>query len=202
MEAVSTRPLRPHTFALPNVLTYARIAAAPAVAACLYWQGALGGDTWLRWLALILFIAAALTDFFDGYLARVRGQQSAIGRMLDPIADKLLVACCLLMLVADHTIRGAALWAALLILFREILISGMREYLAGVAVSVPVTRLAKWKTTIQLVAIGFLLAGSAGDAIVPGVTATGVLLLWAAAAVTAYTGWEYFRSSVRHLIKE
>ena len=202
MEAVSTRPWPAHVFALPNMLTYARIAATPLIAACLIWQDALGGGAGLRWLALVLFIAAAVTDFFDGYLARVRGQQSAIGRMLDPIADKFLVASCLLMLAADHTIGGWALWAALIILCREILISGVREYLAGFAIGVPVSRLAKWKTTIQLVAVGFLLAGRPGDAVVPGVTTAGLALLWIAALVTAYTGWEYFRDGARHLIEE
>ena len=119
---------------------------------------------WLRWVAVVVFIAAGVTDFFDGYYARIWGQQSAFGMMLDPIADKLLVSSCLLMLAADGgTIHGWALWAAIIILCREILVSGLREYLAALRVSVPVTRLAKWKTTAQLVAIGFLLAGDAGD---------------------------------------
>jgi cardiolipin synthase (CMP-forming) len=202
MEAVSTRPLLARTLSLPNILTYARIAAVPAVVACLYWQDILRGGIWLRWVALSLFIAAAVTDFLDGYFARIWGQQSSFGRMLDPIADKLLVACCLLMLAADDTIRGWSLWAALVILCREILVSGLREYLAELRVSVPVTRLAKWKTTVQLVAVGFLLAGKAGDAIVPGVTGIGLVLLWLSALVTLYTGWDYFRAGVRHLIEE
>jgi cardiolipin synthase (CMP-forming) len=202
MEAISTRPLQSHIFALPNLLTYARIVAVPAVAACLYWQGFSGGGAWLRWLALILFAAAAVTDFFDGYLARILGKQSAFGRMLDPIADKLLVACCLLVLAADGTIRSWSLWAALIILCREILVSGLREHLAELHVGVPVKRLAKWKTAAQLVAIGFLIAGRAGDAIFPGVTITGLVLLWVAAAVTAYTGWDYFRAGARHLLRE
>jgi cardiolipin synthase (CMP-forming) len=202
MEAVSTRPLLARTLSLPNILTYARIAAVPAVVACLYWQDILRGGIWLRWVALFLFIVAAVTDFLDGYFARIWGQQSSFGRMLDPIADKLLVACCLLMLAADDTIRGWSLWAALVILCREILVSGLREYLAELRVSVPVTRLAKWKTTVQLVAVGFLLAGKAGDAIVPGVTAIGLVLLWLSALVTLYTGWDYFRAGVRHLIEE
>jgi len=144
-------------------------------------------------------------------LARSLGQQSSFGRMLDPIADKLLVASCLLMLAADETIRGWSLWAAIVILCREILVSGLREYLAELRVSVPVTRLAKWKTTAQLVAIGFLLAGKAGDEIiaaaahntmVPVVTLTGLTLLWISAIVTLYTGYDYFRAGVRHLIEE
>jgi cardiolipin synthase (CMP-forming) len=202
MEAVSTRSLPAHTFALPNILTYARIAAVPTVVACLYWQDILQGGMWLRWVALALFIAAGVTDFLDGYLARIWAQQSSFGRMLDPIADKLLVSCCLLMLAADGTIRGWTLWAAMVILCREILVSGLREYLAELRVSVPVTRLAKWKTAAQLVAIGFLLAGKAGDAIVPGVTLIGLSLLWISALVTLYTGWDYFRAGARHLIKE
>ena len=190
------------SLALPNLLTYARIAAVPVVVGCIYAQSILDGPLWLRWLALLIFIAAGVTDFLDGYYARVWGQQSEFGRMLDPIADKLLVASCLLMLAADGIIHGWSLWAAIIILCREILVSGLREYLAALRVSVPVTRLAKWKTTVQLVAIGFLLAGDAGDQIVPVVTQTGLALLWISAIVTLYTGWDYFRAGVRHLIKE
>src|SRR6202051_55836 len=194
----SKLPARP--LALPNILTYARIAAVPVVVGLLYWQNIFDGALWLRWVALAIFIAAGITDILDGYFARSLGQQSSFGRMLDPIADKLLVASCLLMLAADETIRGWSLWAAIVILCREILVSGLREYLAELRVSVPVTRLAKWKTTAQLVAIGFLLAGQAGDAIIPVVTVTGLTLLWISAIVTLYTGYDYFRVGVRHLI--
>ena len=114
----------------------------------MYWQSILAGGMWLRWVALAIFIAAGITDILDGYFARSLGQQSSFGRMLDPIADKLLVASCLLMLAADETIKGWSLWAAIVILCREILVSGLREYLAELRVSVPVTRLAKWKTTV------------------------------------------------------
>jgi cardiolipin synthase len=190
------------SLALPNILTYSRIAAVPIVVGCVYVQSILDGPLWLRWVALVIFIAAGVTDFLDGYYARVWGQQSAFGRMLDPIADKLLVSSCLLMLAADGIIHGWSLWAAIIILCREILVSGLREYLAGLRVSLPVTRLAKWKTTVQLVAIGFLLAGDAGDQIVPIVTQTGLALLWISAIFTLYTGWDYFRAGVRHLIKE
>src|SRR5437868_8042680 len=183
-----SNPPRPRTFSLPNTLTYARIAAVPAVVACMYGSDILQGGLWLRWVALAIFIAAAITDFFDGYFARMWGQQTTFGRMLDPIADKLLVASCLLMLAANGTIRGWSLWAAIVILCREILVSGLREYLAELRVSVPVTRLAKWKTTAQLVAIGFLLAGQAGDQTIPVVTLTGLTPLWVAASVTACTG--------------
>jgi cardiolipin synthase len=160
------------------------------------------GPLWLRWVALAVFIAAGVTDFLDGYYARIWDQHSAFGRMLDPIADKLLVASCLLMLAADGIIHGWTLWAAIVILCREILVSGLREYLAALRVSVPVTKLAKWKTTVQLVAIGFLLAGEAGDMVIPITTQTGLLLLWISAIFTIYTGWDYFRAGIHHLIKE
>ncbi len=211
MEAVTSRPLPGRALAIPNLLTYARIVAVPLVVACMYWQAILQGGMWLRWVALTIFIAAGITDILDGYFARSLGQQSSFGRMLDPIADKLLVASCLLMLAADETIKGWSLWAAIVILCREILVSGLREYLAELRVSVPVTRLAKWKTTVQLVAIGFLLAGKAGDEIIaavtgneitPVVTFSGLSLLWISAIVTLYTGYDYFRAGVRHLIEE
>jgi cardiolipin synthase len=197
-----------HTMSLPNMLTYSRIAAVPVVVGCMYGQAILDGPLWLRWVALAIFIAAGVTDVLDGYYARSLGQQSNFGRMLDPIADKLLVGSCLLMLAADGIIHGWSLWAAIIILCREILVSGLREYLAGLRVSVPVTRLAKWKTAVQLVAIGFLIAGEAGDAVLPVntetglVTQSGIALLWISALVTLYTGYDYFRAGVRHLIEE
>jgi cardiolipin synthase len=211
MDAVTSRPLPGRPLALPNLLTYARIVAVPLVVACLFGESILLGGMWLRWVALALFIAAAITDFFDGYLARSLAQQSSLGRMLDPIADKLLVSSCLLMLAADGTIMGLSLWAAIVILCREILVSGLREYLAELRVSVPVTRLAKWKTTVQLIAVGFLLAGTAGDALMadmmgrgsaPIITYFGLMLLWISATVTLYTGYDYFRAGLRHLIEE
>jgi len=122
--------------------------------------------------------------------------------MLDPIADKLLVAGVLLMLAADHTIHGPHLWAALIILSREVLVSGLREFLGQLQVSVPVTWLAKWKTAIQLVAIGFLIAGPAGDRILPWTTDIGLTGLWVAAALTLYTGYDYFRAGIHHLIDD
>src|SRR5207249_8013203 len=137
----------------------------------------LGYGLWLRWAAFAIFVIAGITDVLDGYVARMWAQQSTFGRMLDPIADKLLVSSCLLMLAADGTIRGWALWAAIVILCREILVSGLREYLAELRVSVPVTQLAKWKTTLQLVAVGFLIAGKAGDVVLPVVTPIGLTLL-------------------------
>jgi cardiolipin synthase len=202
MTTMSNPPSQARTFSVPNLLTYARIAAVPAVVACMYGADILQGGLWLRWVALAIFIAAGVTDFFDGYFARAWRQHSTFGRMLDPIADKLLVASCLLMLAANGTIKGWSLWAAIVILCREILVSGLREYLAELRVSVPVTRLAKWKTTGQLVAVGFLILGDAGDRILPVVTPIGLTLLWLSALLTLYTGYDYFRAGVRHLIEE
>lgn len=201
MDTATTRGSARNGLSLPNILTFARIAAIPVVVGCVYAQSILEGPLWLRWVALAVFIAAAITDFLDGYYARIWDQQSALGRMLDPIADKLLVASCLLMLAADGIIHGWTLWAAIVILCREILVSGLREYLAALRVSVPVTKLAKWKTTAQLVAIGFLLAGEAGDRVFPFVTQLGLLLLWLSAILTIYTGWDYFRAGIHHLIE-
>jgi cardiolipin synthase len=202
MDGAISKHVPGRVFALPNVLTYARIVAVPAVVACMYAQGVLNASMGWRWIALAIFIAAAVTDILDGYFARIWGQHSSFGRMLDPIADKLLVSSCLLMLAADETIRGWSLWAAIVILCREILVSGLREYLAELRVSVPVTQLAKWKTTLQLVAIGFLIAGEAGDAIVPIVTKIGLTLLWLSALLTLYTGYDYFKAGMRHLIED
>jgi cardiolipin synthase len=190
------------SLSLPNILTYSRIAAIPVVVGCVYAQSVMDGPLWLRWVALAVFIAAGVTDVLDGYVARMWDQQSAFGRMLDPIADKLLVASCLLMLAADNSIHGWTLWAAIVILCREILVSGLREYLAALRVSVPVTKLAKWKTTVQLVAIGFLIAGEAGEQILSSTTMIGIFLLWTSAIFTIYTGWDYFRAGIHHLIKE
>ncbi len=182
---------------LPNLLTYGRIAAVPVVAGLLMW-GSMGA----RWWALVIYIAAAITDFFDGYLARRWQQQSSLGRMLDPIADKVLVAVILLVLCADGILRGGHIWAAIIILAREVLVSGLREYLGELRVSVPVTKIAKWKTTVQLVAIGFLIAGPAGDQIISGITKIGIGGLWIAAALTLYTGYDYFRAGLRHVVDE
>ena len=186
-----------HALSLPNLLTYGRLVAVPVVAGLILW----GGDA-ARWTALALFIGAAITDFFDGYLARRWAQQSAIGRMLDPIADKVLVAVVLLVLAADRTISGAHLWAGIIILSREVLVSGLREFLAELRVSVPVTKVAKWKTTVQLIAIGFLIAGPAGDKIIPYVSEFGLFCLWIAAALTLYTGYDYFRAGIGHVMDD
>ena len=180
---------------LPNLLTYGRIAAVPLVAGLLMW-----GGHGARWVALAIYIAAAITDFLDGYLARLWQQQSKLGRMLDPIADKVLVSVVLLVLSADGILFGGHIWAAIIILAREVLVSGLREFLGELQVSVPVTQIAKWKTTVQLIAIGFLIAGPAGDQIIPVVTRLGIIGLWVAAALTLYTGYDYFRAGLRHVV--
>jgi cardiolipin synthase len=208
MDTVSSTRLPARPLALANLLTYGRIAAVPVVVALMYSYSILDGGLWLRWTALGVFIAAGITDLLDGYVARAYDQQSSLGKMLDPIADKLLVASCLLMLAAEETIRGWSLLAAVIILCREILVSGLREYLAELRVSVPVSRLAKWKTTWQLVAVGFLICGEAGDKVVsdlvkhdlPVITNMGLALLWLSALVTLYTGWDYMRAGLRHMI--
>ena len=193
---------RHHLFSLPNILTYGRIAAVPLVVLCFFVEGRFAHGEVARWFALGIFAAAGITDFFDGYLARAWDQQSNIGRMLDPIADKLLVAACLLLLAADGTIAGWSLWAAIIILCREILVSGLREYLAELKVPVPVTWLAKWKTTVQLLALGFFITGPAGVPVYPWTIETGYILLWISALLTLYTGWDYFRSGIGHVMDE
>jgi cardiolipin synthase len=187
---------------LPNLLTYARILAVPLIVLCFYMEGRPSPTDWWRWASVWIFVIASITDYFDGYIARVWEQTSNIGRMLDPIADKLLVSAILLLLAFDRTIDKWSLWAAIIILCREVLVSGLREYLAALKVSVPVTQLAKWKTAMQLVAIGFLLAGPAGDKVLPYTTEIGIGLLWISAIVTLYTGYDYFRAGIRHMIDE
>ncbi len=187
------------SYNIPNLLTYGRILAVPLVVLCFFLEGRLASSEPARWSAFAIFIIASVTDFLDGYLARLWKQSSNIGRMLDPIADKLLVSAVLLLLAADGTIAGWSLWAAIIILCREILVSGLREYLAALKVSVPVTQLAKWKTTLQLVAIGFLLAGPAADNYIDYVTETGIVLLWLSAVITLYTGYDYFRAGLKHI---
>lgn len=194
MERTATRPV---LTSLPNVLTYGRILAVPAMVAALLF---VHGDT-ARWTALALFVIASITDFFDGYLARAWEQQSALGRMLDPIADKLLVGAALMMLVYDHTIYDWSVIAAIIIMSREILVSGLREFLAELKVPIPVTLLAKWKTTAQMIAIGVLLAGPAGDKLIAGVTTAGLALLWIAAVLTLWTGYDYLKAGVKHAIE-
>jgi cardiolipin synthase len=192
------RPTTPaNVYSLPNLLTYGRLAAVPVVAGLLMWSG-----DWARWTAVFLFIIAAITDFLDGYLARLWGQQSALGRMLDPIADKVLVAAVLLVLAWDRTISGAHIWAAIIILSREVLVSGLREFLAQLRVPVPVTKVAKYKTAVQLIAVGILIAGPAGDKVFAQITNIGLAGLWIAAALTLYTGYDYFRAGLGHVMED
>ena len=189
-------------YSIPNILTYGRILCVPLIVVCFFVEGRLQSSDFARWAAVWIFVIASITDFFDGYLARIWNQTSNIGRMLDPIADKLLIASILLLVAADGTIAGWSLWAAIIILCREILVSGLREYLADLKVSVPVTRIAKWKTTAQMVAIAFLLAGPAGDKVLPYTTQIGIALLWIAALLTMYTGYDYFRVGLKHIVDE
>ena len=193
MKTAATAPHSMKAANLPNVLTYLRILAVPAVALCLLLIPGHSG----RWWALGVYIAACFTDWLDGFLARAWRQHSALGRMLDPIADKLLVGTTLLMLTYDNTIGGMHVAAAVIILCREILVSGLREFLAELNVQVHVTQLAKWKTTLQMVALGILLAGPAGDKILSGVTTSGLALLWVAALLTLWTGFDYLKAAVR-----
>jgi cardiolipin synthase len=173
----------------PNLLTVSRIAAVPALVAAFYITGDFG-----QWTTCTIFTLAAITDFFDGYLARNWSMQSPLGRMLDPIADKLLVGAAILMLV--HFGRAPIL-PALVILCREILVSGLREFLAEVQVGLPVSRLAKWKTGVQMTAIGFLLAGSAAPWWLFA-DQVGLFGLWLAAALTLITGFDYLVVGLRH----
>ncbi len=180
---------------LPNLLTLSRIAVIPAV--CV----PLGFDrTPLDWLAFAFYVYACVTDFLDGYLARRNRQLSRFGAMLDPIADKLLVAALLVVLVAIDRIEGLALVPAVLILCRELAVSGLREFLAPIGVAVPVSRLAKWKTTVQMLALGFLVIGASGPRLGSiALTTVGVAGLWLAAALTLITGYAYLRASFGHL---
>jgi len=183
-------------FSLPNLLTLSRIAAIPLVVACLWLDRG-----WSQWASMVIFAIACITDWFDGYFARRYHQISRLGRFLDPIADKLLVAAALLMLVHNGPLRGVHLLAALVILAREILVSGLREFLADLRVGVPVSQLAKWKTGAQMVAIGFLLVGDAAPAGIPAVL-IGLVLIWIAAALTLVTGYDYLRTGLRHMADE
>jgi cardiolipin synthase len=171
---------------LPNALTLARIAAVPLLIAAFYLPFPAA-----NWTALAIFVAASLTDWLDGWLARRWSLQSDFGKILDPIADKLLVAAALFMLAAFDRLSVPSIVAAIAILGREILVSGLREFLAGRA-ALPVTALAKWKTGIQMTAIGFLLVGPAAVWNVPAQT-IGEVGLWLAAALTLVTGWDYVR---------
>lgn len=178
---------------LPNMLTLSRIAVIPVLVALFYVQGDAA-----RWVACGLYTLAGVTDYFDGHFARRRSQISAFGRFLDPIADKLLVSAVILMLVAKDGISGLVVLPALIILCREVLVSGLREFLAGLNVGLPVSRLAKWKTMLQMVSLGFLIVGDAGPDFVP-VQFIGEAGLWIAALLTLVTGYDYLRVGFLHM---
>ena len=186
---------------LPNVLTLSRIAAIPLLVALVV---AHGPST--DFLACLVFIAAGVTDYLDGHIARSRKQLSDLGRMLDPIADKLLVGASLMVLAGLQRLPFWGLYPAIVILLREILVSGLREHLAGLRVSLPVTRLAKWKTAFQMGAIGVLLAGDSTAWLLHlgfmPVGLIGAAMLWMAALLTLVTGWDYLATGFRHVGRE
>ena len=183
---------------LPNILTLSRIAAIP-VLVLLVALSAPVADL----LAALLFAAAGVTDYLDGRLARGRLQLSDLGRMLDPIADKLLIGATLMVLVGFGRLPAWGLYPAIVIMLREILVSGLREYLAQIKVGLPVTRLAKWKTGVQMVALGLLLLGARGAFLLGlgwlPMAWIGGVLLWLAAALTLVTGWDYLTAGLRHV---
>lgn len=183
---------------LPNLLTLSRIAAIPLIVALML----------LRWpaadlTACVVFTAAAVTDWLDGHLARRHRQTSELGRMLDPIADKLLVGAVLMLLAGLGRLSDIGLIAAVVIMLREILVSGLREFLAGLSQGLPVSRLAKWKTGVQMTALGMLVAGDASARLLGlGFLPVGLLgeaMLTLAAALTLVTGWDYLNASLRHV---
>ncbi|MDF2493324.1 CDP-diacylglycerol--glycerol-3-phosphate 3-phosphatidyltransferase [Sphingomonas sp.] len=184
---------------IPNLLTLSRIVAVPALVALLWWPSWQAGFG----LAFALYCLMGLTDYFDGYLARAQGTVSKLGVFLDPIADKIMVAAVILMLVGTRhndiaVITGVHIIAALIILLREIAVSGLREFLAGLQVSLPVSRLAKWKTALQLISLGALILAGALPALV-WIKQVGLVALWGAAALTLVTGWDYLRAGIRHM---
>ncbi len=177
---------------LPNLLTVSRVLLIPVIIAFLYLDG-----QWARYAACLLFVLAATTDYMDGYLARSWQMHSPFGRWLDPVADKLLVAATVVLLVGFDR---APLLPALVIVLREIMVSGLREYMAEVSVGMPVTPLAKWKTAVQMTAIGFLIVGDAGPPWLH-LEEVGAVGLWIAAALTLYTGASYLRAGVGHMLR-
>ena len=181
---------------LPNLLTLSRIGAIPAIVA-LFW---VDGDN-ARWVMLGIYTYACLTDFFDGYLARSLQEHSNLGKFLDPVADKLLIASLIFMLAAFDRLSGIAVLPGLIILCREILVSGLREFLAELRVGLPVSKLAKWKTTIQMLTLGFLIMGDASPDAIPSLM-IGEVGIWIAAALTLITGYDYLRAGLVHITGE
>ena len=186
---------------IPNILTIGRIIIVPFFVLAFYLPGFYGDLT-----AFILFVIASFTDFLDGMLARMMGEESKLGELLDPIADKIIVATALILLVMSGTIRHYEVIAAIIILTREILISGLREFLAIGQIKLPVTNLAKLKTFLQMVAISLLLTGETGNKILNfqdyNAQTIGIILLWLSAFLTLYTGYEYLRKGIDHAMSE
>ena len=186
---------------IPNILTIGRIIIVPFFVLAFYLPGFYGDLT-----ACVLFVIASFTDFLDGMLARMMGEESKLGELLDPIADKIIVATALILLVMSGTIRNYEVIAAITILTREILISGLREFLARGQIKLPVTNLAKLKTFLQMVAIALLLTGETGNKILNfqdyNAQTIGIILLWLSAFLTLYTGYEYLRKGIDHAISE
>ena len=181
---------------IPNLLTLSRIFAVP-ILVFLLWRP----DPVDYAITFVLYCIVGITDYFDGYLARAQGQISKLGQFLDPIADKIMVAAVIVMLIENEIVHGLAVIAAIVILLREITVSGLREYLAGLQVSVPVSKLAKWKTTFQMVALGALILAGVGDRLPWFLPAqfVGDVCLWAAAALTLVTGYDYLRVGLKHM---
>ncbi|MDA8845536.1 CDP-diacylglycerol--glycerol-3-phosphate 3-phosphatidyltransferase [Candidatus Pelagibacter ubique] len=186
---------------IPNILTIGRIIIVPFFVLAFYLPGFYGDLT-----ACVLFVIASFTDFLDGMLARMMGEESKLGELLDPIADKIIVATALILLVMSGTIKHYEVIAAIIILTREILISGLREFLARGQIKLPVTNLAKLKTFLQMVAIALLLTGETGNKILNfkdyNAQTIGIILLWLSAFLTLYTGYEYLRKGIDHAISE
>ena len=186
---------------IPNILTIGRIIIVPFFVLAFYLPGFYGDLT-----ACVLFVIASFTDFVDGMLARMMGEESKLGELLDPIADKIIVATALILLVMSGTIKHYEVIAAIIILTREILISGLREFLARGQIKLPVTNLAKLKTFLQMVAIALLLTGETGNKILNfqdyNAQTIGIILLWLSAFLTLYTGYEYLRQGIDHAMSE
>jgi cardiolipin synthase (CMP-forming) len=186
---------------IPNILTIGRIILVPFFVLAFYLPGFYGDLT-----AFALFVIASFTDFLDGMLARMLGEESKLGELLDPVADKIIVATALILLVMDGTIRSYEVIAAIIILTREILISGLREFLAKGQIKLPVSNLAKLKTFLQMVAIALLLTGETGNKILNfqnyNAQTIGIILLWLSAFLTLYTGYEYLRKGIDHAISQ
>jgi len=184
---------------IPNVLTIGRIILVPIFIFTFYLPGGLGD-----WIPFFIFVLASFTDFLDGLLARLYKEESKLGELLDPIADKIIVATALILLVMDNTINNYEVIAAIIILTREILISGLREFLAKVQVSMPVSSLAKFKTFLQMLSIAILLTGESGNSLINfgdyNAHTVGIILLWISAFLTIYTGYDYIRKKIHHAI--